>query len=257
MIWRMARAEDRAALQALWELCFCDEPAVSGAFYDAFPPQAHTLVMAADDRVAAMVNWMPVTLCADGSSREGAYIYAVATHPEFRGQGLCRALMRESEQLLYAQGAEFAALWPASASLFGFYGAMGYEPAFSAETRRAEPAGKSLELTELLPEEYRRLRECFVPRPFCRWDSAAFSYLAATQVRFYRFAGGCGACFPLPDGGIRVPELLGAAPEDFCAALGVPYGIVTIPDTEGKQGMIKWRGTPCVSPSIHLGFAFD
>lgn len=257
MTGRWAAAQERLQLQELWKCCFGDGYEVSGAFFDAFPPETHTRVISIESRVAAMVSWMPVTVCSDSAELPGAYIYAVATDPQYRGRGLCTALMRETEEIAFSQGAEFAALWPASASLFGFYGAMGYAPAFGAKTLRALPTGDALMLTELSPEEYRHLREAYVPKPFCRWDDAAFSYLAGTAVRFFRFPGGCGAYFPLPDGGIRVPELLGAKPEDFCSGLCAPYGIVTIPDNGENQGMLKWRGAPKTLPGVYLGFAFD
>lgn len=252
-----AQPNDRAALQALWKNCFGDGEDVSGAFFDAFPPETHTRVIKAESRVASMVSIMPVRLCAPDGDREGAYIYAVATDPEFRGRGLCRALMGETEPLLFSGGAEFLALWPAEESLFRFYGKMGYHPAFPSETRRVLPTGEGLPLAEISGEEYMRLRETPIKVPFCRWNHAAYTYLENTAVRFFRFPGGCGACFPLPGGGIRVPELLGVCPEDFCASLCAPFAVVTVPGGNSMQGMIKWRDKPQIPDPIHLGFAFD
>ena len=238
---RWADNTEQRELQALWLLCFEeDSKADAASFFANFPPQRHTRVIAADGKLAAMASWMPVTLCGRSAQCAGAYLYAVATHPAARGRGLCRALLAELEAVLWAQSISFTALCPIAASLYGFYGSMGYEPAFAPKA--SAPVAAAGTLVEITPAAYRQLRERWLTPPYCRWDAPAYAYLAGTDVRFYRTgAGGCVAIELLDDGGTRVLEQLGC----HLAA------------SEAPQGMIKWHTAPWDVREANLGFAFD
>lgn len=207
--------------------------------------------------IAAMASWMPVTLCANGRQYAGAYLYAVATHPDFRGQGLCSVLMAELEAALWETAMCFAALAPAEASLYDFYGKMGYEKAFTCKVSRILPLAKAIEYTKILPANYCRLRESRLLEPYCRWDAPALSYLAG-DVHFFRVADdGCAAVSILPDGGIRILERLQCDAAALCYALHGSYAIVTEPGEAALHGMIKWNRIPQNVHNAYLGFTFD
>ena len=258
---RWARPEERAALQALWERVFGDVEDVTGAFFRRFPPERHTRVIEADGSAASMASWLPVTLRTDESECAGAYIYAVATAREYRGRGFARALLEALEQALKSEGLAFAALCPAERSLYDYYGAMGYEPAFSCNLFECRPEGEGLPLTSMDAMQYRAAREARLIPPFCRWDGAALSYLADTGARFYGFPGGCAAVNTLPDGKLRVSELIAddarTAAAGLCTALGASGAEVFTPGIEQPRGMLKWFIFGQKISRIHLGFAFD
>ena len=254
MISRWARPAELPALQALWTRCFGDGPAVSGAFWDRFPPEEHTRIVAGDG-VEAMASWMPVSLAGEA----GAYVYAVATAPEHRGRGLCRALMGELEAALAAEGITFAALCPAEASLYAFYAKMGYEAAFFRRTWQTPAGDREIALTPVEPDEYGALREQYLQAPHCVWKEAALAYLQATGTRFYQIPDGCAAVASLPDGKNRIVELLG--PEEnaaaLCRSLGAASAEVSTPGMELAQGMAKPLRFGQKIPPAYLGFAFD
>jgi len=54
------------------------------------------------------------------------YIYALATHPAFRGRGLAGKLLKYAEKVAKEWGAAGVCTLPADPSLYGFYGKMGY-----------------------------------------------------------------------------------------------------------------------------------
>ena len=254
MISRWARPAELPVLQDLWTRCFGDGPEVSGAFWGRFAPETHTRIVDRDG-IAAMASWMPVTL----EGEAGAYVYAVATAPEQRGRGLCRALMGEMEDALTAQGLAFAALCPAEASLYDFYAKMGYETAFFRCTRQVTAGDVEIRLTPVGPSEYGALREQYLQTPHCVWNEASFAYLQATGARFYQLPDGCAAVASLPDGQIRIVELLG--PEEnaaaLCRSLGASSAEVSAPGMEQAQGMAKSLRFGQKTTPAYLGFAFD
>ena len=88
MIGRWAKPEEKHDLQVLWSRVFGDGPDVTDLFFRRFPPERHTRVIPAGYGITSMANWLPVTLRAEGKAYSGAYVYAVATAPERRGDDL-------------------------------------------------------------------------------------------------------------------------------------------------------------------------
>lgn len=117
---------DLPALSDLWQQCF-QETEEDALFFlqNPFRP-GETLLLRHEGRPVSMMTLIPARL----RNMEGAYIYAVATHPEYQGRGLMRLLHDEALRFLKTQGARFTCLVPASASLFGLYGKLGYVSRF-------------------------------------------------------------------------------------------------------------------------------
>ena len=258
---RWATAKDWGALSHLWALCFGDAEAVADAFFDQFPPQRHTRVIALENQPMAMVSWLPMEIMAAGEQHPAAYIYAVATHPEARGQSLCRTLMTELEQALTEQGLAFAALCPASSSLYDFYASMGYQTGFYCRNAIISASNNGADAVEIQPEDYRLLRNSLLPTPHCRWDAAAMRYLQKTGVRFFRLSDGFAAACPEPSANLRVLELFAQdeirAVSTLCHAMGKPAAHVRFRGAESPQGMLKPLSGKQSFPPLDLGFAFD
>ena len=125
-----AKRSDIPELTALWTQAF-EEPEAAAAFYyqNRFRPE-DTLLWRQDGRIAAQLTLMRVTQ----GQETGYYIYAVATHKDFRGRGLARELDRFASEEIRARGGTFACLVPASESLFGMYEKFGYTPCFPIRT---------------------------------------------------------------------------------------------------------------------------
>ena len=251
MISRWADPDSLSALQALWQRVFGDGPEISGAFWDRFPPEKHTRVI---DRngLAAMASWIPVTL----ERQPGAYVYAVATAPEQRGRGLCRALMGELEDALAALGFAFTALCPAEPSLYDFYAGLGYETAFYRRVWQVTAEQREIALTQISPEAYCLLRESFLYFPHCTWNENALAWLQAAGTRFYRLSDGCAA---VSLESLRIAELLGPAENAaaLCHCLGASGAEVSAPGMETPRGMVKSLRFGQKTPPAYLGFAFD
>ena len=73
-------------LRNLWQLAFGDEEVFIDAFFThGFAPE-RCLCIADNGTLAAALYWFEGQW--DGQCL--AYLYGVATHPDFRGRGLCR-----------------------------------------------------------------------------------------------------------------------------------------------------------------------
>ena len=102
--YRPAYGADRPAMAALWQQVFGDSPETIRAFYDAFPQCRAVVAENKAGDVVAVVHVLPQTLALDRGPRPVAYLYAVATRPDYRGRGICRGLMAFCEALLARLG---------------------------------------------------------------------------------------------------------------------------------------------------------
>ena len=113
-------------LRILWHDVFGDSYEYIDAFFAAYPcgEVAHTLSIGG--QVVSVLYALPFTLYNGGENVQAAYIYAVATHPHYRGRGYMSLLMRQVEQLLSGRGVRVLFLLPATDALRGFYARLGY-----------------------------------------------------------------------------------------------------------------------------------
>ena len=172
---------DQPELHQLWERVFGDAPETVQTFFDRFPPEAAGWVLREDDQIRAMAWLLPGSwLLTEDAMQAVGYVYAVATAPERRGEGLGSTVVKELDRALADAGLDFACLCPASAGLYDFYAALGYETAFFCGHFHAAPAGEASVPTRMDAMEYLALRRELLTGPFCDWGAAAVSYLQAT-----------------------------------------------------------------------------
>lgn len=227
--YRPAYGADRPAMAALWQQVFGDSPETIRAFYDAFPQCRAVVAENKAGDVVAVVHVLPQTLALDRGPRPVAYLYAVATRPDYRGRGICRGLMAFCEALLARLGYALAILTPAEPSLFGYYGSMGYETAFFRR-RTPFPGGR-----EIGWEEYHRRREALLTEPHITYGPEYYAYLQqAYGIRFYETDDGIAAAAEGYTGEV-LPQDLGGAP----------------------FAMAKWLISPRPFPPGYLGFALE
>jgi predicted acetyltransferase len=113
-------------LKNLWKLCFHDEDAYINFYYENRFKAEETLVYLVENQVVAMLTLMPGFVVHPNEKLPVRYVYAVATHPEHRRKGYAAALM---EYANYVEDKDYLGtfLVPASASLFQYYEALGYQ----------------------------------------------------------------------------------------------------------------------------------
>lgn len=134
-----ARKEDTEALRELWTACFGGPPEYLDFYYGRrFVPE-DTLVWREEGRPVSMMTLMRVRQ----GGQDGAYVYAVATLPAFRGKGLMTRLDQWSQEIIRQRGWTFSVLVPAEPGLFSMYEKLGYRSVFPIWTKEISGAGKN------------------------------------------------------------------------------------------------------------------
>lgn len=238
-------------LRELWKLAFGDsDDFISLFFSTAYAPDRCRCILV-NGQAAAALYWLD---CAyDGQKL--AYIYAVATHPDFRGRGLCRKLMADTHAILALRGYTGALLMPAESELRKMYGKMGYRDCGSVSEFTCA-AGAPIPVRQIGKEEYAALRRTYLPEGGVLQEGAGLDYLE-TYARFY--AGDAFLLAAVPDEDpLRGLELLGkreAAP-GILASLGYDRGWFRTPGTDIPFAMFHPLETDGKMPA-YLGLAFD
>ena len=120
--------EEQLQLRALWLACFPEDTQDDvEQFLLSRYDERRCLVARRDGRIAAMLHIVPF--------RDTAYIYAVATAPDCRQQGLAGGLLREALDRCRAEGFRYAALIPGSEELQRWYAGFGFAGDYPARFR--------------------------------------------------------------------------------------------------------------------------
>lgn len=239
-------------LKSLWQRVFGDSDAFLDTFFTVAFARERCRCIITEDRPVAALYWLDM----EYSAGKLAYIYAVATDPAFRGQGLCRRLMTDTHALLRAEGYAGAVLVPEGAGLFRMYENMGYVRSSGIRELPATAADPAVQLRNLQPEEYQQLRERYLAPEDIRLSPAALEFLA--QDAGFCAGGDFVLAYTRNGSTLRGLELLGnagAAP-GILAALDCERGHFRTPGNERDFAMFLPLGENTAAPG-HLGFAFD
>lgn len=238
-------------LKQLWHLAFGDGMEFIELFFRTAYSPDRCLYLMEEGQVTAALYWLD----CEYTGQKQAYIYAVATHPDHRGKGLCRKLMEQAHQTLKAQGYTAALLRPADEGLRRMYRKMGYRTA-TCVSEFDSTAGTALPLRKIGPEEYALLRRRFLPDAGVIQEGVSLDYLAA-YAEFYTGEDFLLAGAPY-DGGFSGMELLGnrdTAP-GILAALGFEHGSFRCPGHDIPFGMFLPLTENAAEPG-YLGLVFD
>lgn len=124
----MARELD--ALKGLWVDTFHDSPVVVEHFFKTAVTEQDIVVAICDGRVASALYMLDSTITNNGKSYKALYIYAVCTHPDYRGRGLMRACFDLLSEVAKARGVDYLFLVPAGDELFKMYEKLGFKTCF-------------------------------------------------------------------------------------------------------------------------------
>lgn len=118
------------ALKETWKTCFGDPDEYIDFYFQNAHASRNMLVCADRGRIAAMMTLLPVLYTTSYRIHKGAYIYAVATMPDYRKQGLMTRLDSAVQEICRKRGYQFMSLVPATKPLFEMYEKIGYHTAF-------------------------------------------------------------------------------------------------------------------------------
>lgn len=232
MIIKMPDKAHIPQLRRLWQEAFGDSDAfLDGFFSTAFAPKRCRCVVE-NGQVAAALYWFSCQ-CGD---QPLAYIYAVATAKNFRGQGLCRKLMTDTHTHLKELGYAGALLVPGDSALRGMYRAMGYADMTGIQKFSCR-AHHPIILERIDAEQYAALRRGLLPRDAVLQEGESLRFLEK-MAQFYRGEDVL-LCAVKEADQLTVLELLGnpeSAP-GIVAALDCTEGVFSVPGNKEPFAM--------------------
>ncbi len=114
-----------AECKSLWRSVFGDDDEFIDHFLSRYYNHDRMIHLNdADDKLTAMLHIIPMT------TPEGykvAYIYGVATHPDYRNRGYASKLIEMTLKQIANENYDYATLIPSSESLFDFYARFGFQ----------------------------------------------------------------------------------------------------------------------------------
>ena len=239
-------------LRQLWKLAFGDEDSFLDCFFSTAFSTGRCRCVMVENRIAAVLYWFDCTL----EGQKAAYIYAVATHPDFRNRGLCRRLMADTHSLLQTQGYASAVLVPQKESLRAMYAGMGYRDCGGLDLLQCAAAELPTPLRAIGAEEFACLRRQLLPKGGVVQEQENLAFLAA-QMQFYAGNDFLLAAYA-ENGVLHGMELLGDrnAASGIVKALRCDRGQFRIPGTAIPFAMFRPLAEDAAAPG-YFGFAFD
>ena len=156
--------DDALDASELWTLVFGDDERLVFEFYRLFAHQPGFGWCAEHEGKIVAAAYCPEDMYLvqpDGSEQAGAYLYAVATHPDHRKQGLAKDICNALKEYAWTRDTQWVFTRPSEEGLYGWYAEkVGAVPSMGAQALRftaAEPL--VLPYMELLPDAYLELRE--------------------------------------------------------------------------------------------------
>lgn len=175
MIIKAPTPENVHGCRALWKEVFQDSDAFLDRFFSLAFSYDRARCVTENGKVVAALYWFDCTYCGD----RVAYLYAIATAPSHRGQGLCTRLLEDTHAHLKRSGYRGVLLSPASDGLFDFYRRFGYETTCYIRKFTAESDGAPLPLRRIDKEEYATLRRALLPKGGVLQEGEGLAFLAA------------------------------------------------------------------------------
>ena len=239
-------------LRQLWKIAFGDSDAFLDSFFrTAFSPDRCRCVLK-ENRVAAVLYWFDCMV----EDQKFAYIYAVATHPDFRNQGICRKLMENTHAVLSQQGYSGVVLVPQKESLRNMYAGMGYRDCGGLTLIQCCAGENPVSVRAIGAEEFASLRQQFLPAGSVVQEGENLEFLSE-QLQFFSGPGFLLAAY-IEDDSLHGIELLGdsAAAPGIVKALNCTSGTFRIPGQAIPFAMFHPLTETAAEPS-YFGFAFD
>ena len=239
-------------LLTLWKSAFGEWNGFWEMFLEtAFSPERCRCVREGSEITAAL-TWLDCTC----NGRKLAYIYAVVTHPDHRGKGLCRRLLADTHALLKARGYAAALLVPAESGLREMYEKLGYETCTFVTEFSCEAGASPVSLRAMGPGEFAALRQQFLPADSVVQEGENLPFLAR-QFQFYAGEGFLLTAYT--DGeALFAPEFLGnsSAAPGILRTLNAKSGTFRCPGGHIPFAMFHPLTEETVTPA-YFGFAFD
>jgi GNAT superfamily N-acetyltransferase len=182
---RLAEERDIPALCEIWKVCFCDKEDYVRFFYRETDGFVTTTVYTVDDRPVSVLHWFDVTFVNGKERKEGKYLYAGGSLPEYRKNGYYGSLIRYAEE--YADKNSLVLFGkPANEKLIPYYRTFDFIPDASFRLVTLSPGERvPVSFYPVSPEEYNSMRNrAFSSHPYAKWPDRYVRYCVAEYSYF-------------------------------------------------------------------------
>ena len=118
-------------LKALWETAFDDSKESLDYFFQSTASPERVLAAFEDGKPVSALYMLESEIIKDNKAYSAYYIYAVCTHPDFRGKGLMKSLFEELFKVAQSRNIDYLFLVPEEEYLFNIYEKLGFKKGFS------------------------------------------------------------------------------------------------------------------------------
>lgn len=136
-----ATQSDFEDISNVWQLSFGDSKEYVKFFWNGLVDTKNVIVYRESNRVVAMYFFLECNTIINGKKFKTYYLYAAATHPDFRKKGIMGKLINKGINIAKERGIEYIVLVPAEKYLYDYYSKFGFKTAFKKKvviTNRSE-----------------------------------------------------------------------------------------------------------------------
>ena len=166
---RFPSESDYENLKELWQTAFDDSREHLDFFFKNTVSCDNALVCFDSDKPVSALYMLESEILTEEKTCSAYYIYAVCTHPDFRGKGLMKGLFEELFNVAKSRNIDYLFLVPEEKYLYKIYEKLGFRTGFSYSQKtlfkRDFNNVQNTAIQELTYEIYRRIiKENLPPR---------------------------------------------------------------------------------------------
>lgn len=163
---RFPLESDYENLKALWKTSFYDTEESLGFFFEKSVSPFRALAAFIECKPVSALYMLESEIVKDKKTYSAYYIYAVCTHPEYRGKGLMKSLFLELFKVAKSRNIDYLFLVPEEEYLFRLYEKLGFENGFYySEKTLSRKAFDDIENIKTQKLSYENYRKCIEENP--------------------------------------------------------------------------------------------
>ena len=160
---RFPLESDYENLKALWKTSFDDSKESLDYFFQNTASPERVLAAFKEGKPVSALYMLESEIIKDNKAYSAYYIYAVCTHPDYRGKGLMKSLFDELFKVAKGRGIDYLFLVPEEEYLFKIYEKLGFKTGFSYSQKNLLKRDinniKKLKTQNLTYKKYREIIE--------------------------------------------------------------------------------------------------
>ncbi len=154
---------DYKKLKELWKTAFDDCKESLDFFFEKTVSPDRVLAIFKDGKPISALYMLESEIIKDEKTYSAYYIYAVCTHPEFRGKGLMKKLFQELFKVAKSRNIDYLFLVPDEEYLFNIYKKLGFQIVFLYSEKEISKSDfqstKTIKTQKITYENYRKCIE--------------------------------------------------------------------------------------------------